>query len=79
MFIGKIKKYTTYKYGVTKSTALLILIIPGIVLSGLVGHAIPAHASHTFELGVQGNSVPDNTHVRLDGLTLPVGGVTATV
>lgn len=32
-------------------------------------------ASHSFEAGVVGNSLPDNTHIRLDGLTLPPGGV----
>jgi hypothetical protein len=29
-----------------------------------------AHASHAFEAGVEGNAIPDNTHVRLDGLKL---------
>lgn len=32
-------------------------------------------ASHSFEAGVKGDSLPVNTHVRLDGLTLPPGGV----
>src|SRR5690242_13697303 len=32
-------------------------------------------ASHSFEAGVSGNNIPDNTHVRLDGLSLPAGGV----
>lgn len=32
-------------------------------------------ASHSFEAGVSGNNIPDNTHVRLDGLSLPPGGV----
>jgi hypothetical protein len=32
-------------------------------------------ASHSFEVGVSGGSIPDNTHIRLDGLTLPPGGV----
>ena len=32
-------------------------------------------ASHSFEVGVSGGSIPDNTHIRLDGLTLSPGGV----
>lgn len=32
-------------------------------------------ASHSFEAGVRGDTVPDNTHVRLDGLTLAPGAV----
>jgi hypothetical protein len=33
-------------------------------------------ASHTFEAGVQGSNIPDNTHIRLDGLTLaPTGAL----
>lgn len=32
-------------------------------------------ASHSFEAGVSGSNIPDNTHIRLDGLILPPGGV----
>jgi hypothetical protein len=32
-------------------------------------------ATHTFEAGVQGSNIPDNTHIRLDGLVLPPTGV----
>jgi hypothetical protein len=32
-------------------------------------------ASHSFEAGVQGSNIPDNTHIRLDGLILPPTGV----
>ncbi len=32
-------------------------------------------ASHSFEAGVQGDNIPDNTHVDLSGLSLPPGGV----
>ena len=31
--------------------------------------------SHSFELGVAGDALPDNTHVNLNGLTLPPAGV----
>jgi hypothetical protein len=32
-------------------------------------------ASHSFEAGVSGDNIPDNTHVDLSGLNLPPGGV----
>jgi len=32
-------------------------------------------ASHSFETGVATGTIPDNTHIRLDGMTLPAGGV----
>jgi len=32
-------------------------------------------ASHSFEAGVATGTIPDNTHIRLDGMTLPAGGV----
>ncbi|MGD1838057.1 MAG: hypothetical protein ACPKPY_08375 [Nitrososphaeraceae archaeon] len=34
-----------------------------------------ASASHSFELGVAGGSIPDNTHVRLNGIVLGPGEV----
>ena len=34
-----------------------------------------ASASHSFELGVAGGSLPDNTHVRLNGIVLGPGDV----
>lgn len=34
-----------------------------------------ALAIHSFKAGVQGDNIPDNTHIRLDGLTLPTTGV----
>ena len=33
------------------------------------------YASHSFEAGVEGSNIPDNTHIRLDGMTLPAGGI----
>ncbi|MDR4511117.1 MAG: hypothetical protein MRJ93_05360 [Nitrososphaeraceae archaeon] len=33
------------------------------------------NASHSFEAGVEGDNIPDNTHVDLSGLTLPPLGV----
>ena len=32
-------------------------------------------ASHSFEAGVAEGTIPDNTHIRLDGMTLSAGGV----
>ncbi len=90
MFTRKIEGYYFYYKNKTRGNTtsetgyklvLMILVSTGITLGGggsgiIGGQAIPtAYASHTFELGVEGNSVPDNTHVRLDGLTLPQGGV----
>jgi hypothetical protein len=32
-------------------------------------------ASHSFEAGVKGDNIPDNTHIRLDGMTLEPAAV----
>jgi hypothetical protein len=61
-----------------KLTSLKLLIVAaGITATAglLVVYNTPVFASHSFELGVAGDYVPDNTHIRLDGLTLPPGGV----
>ena len=34
-----------------------------------------AFASHSFELGVSGSSIPDNTHIALGGITLAKGEI----
>jgi hypothetical protein len=34
-----------------------------------------AYASHSYEAGVQGDAIPDNTHIDLSNLTLPQFGV----
>ena len=56
----------------------LLAIGAGIISMGAF-FAIPGGsvvlASHSFEAGVQGDNIPDNTLVRLDGLTLPPLGV----
>jgi len=33
------------------------------------------YASHSFEAGVATGTIPDNTHIRLDGMTLSPGGI----
>lgn len=34
-----------------------------------------AFGSHSFEAGVKGDAVPNNTHIRLDGMTLASGAI----
>ncbi len=34
-----------------------------------------AFGSHSFEAGVKGDTIPDNTHIRLDGMTLAPGAI----
>jgi hypothetical protein len=54
----------------------LLVVAAGVTaIIGLVAYNSSVFASHSFELGVSGGSIPDNTHIRLDGLTLPPGGV----
>ncbi|HEX2407418.1 MAG TPA: hypothetical protein VHJ38_09445, partial [Nitrososphaeraceae archaeon] len=36
---------------------------------------LDVYASHSYEAGVQGDNIPDNTHIDLTNLTLPFGGV----
>ena len=57
------------------SLKLLVVAIGVTAIVGLVAYNSSVFASHSFELGVSGNTIPDNTHIRLDGLTLPTGGV----
>jgi hypothetical protein len=58
-----------------KITSLrLFIIAAGIAAIGAV-YGGTVFASHSFEAGVSGDNIPDNTHIRLDGLTLPPGGV----
>lgn len=52
----------------------LLTIAVGIVTIG-AAYGGSVFASHSFELGVAGTNLPQNTHIRLDGLTLPPGGV----
>lgn len=51
-------------------------MIVGIVLLVIaISYGGSVFASHSFEAGVKGDALPDNTHIRIDGLTLPPGGV----
>ena len=40
------------------------------ILAVAIAYGGTAFASHSFEAGVEGGNIPDNTHIRLDGLTL---------
>ncbi|MCI0560674.1 MAG: hypothetical protein MN733_19490 [Nitrososphaera sp.] len=53
----------------------LLAVAAGIAAIGAVYATSSVFASHSFEAGVKGDSLPDNTHIRLDGLALPPGGV----
>jgi hypothetical protein len=54
----------------------LLVVAAGVTaIAGLVAYSSSVFASHSFELGVSEGTIPDNTHIRLDGLTLPPGGV----
>jgi hypothetical protein len=52
----------------------LLVVAIGIAAIG-AAYSSSVFASHSFELGVATGSLPQNTHIRLDGLTLPPGGV----
>ncbi len=54
----------------------LKLMILGIGIAAIgTAYTSSVLASHNFEAGVIGNNITDNTHIRLDGLTLPPGAV----
>jgi len=52
-----------------------VMIASLAILVIAIGFGGFAFASHSFEAGVAGNNIPQNTQIRLDGLTLPPGGV----
>jgi hypothetical protein len=51
------------------------LIIGFAVLITALSFGGYAFGSHSFEAGVKGDTVPDNTHIRLDGMTLDTGAI----
>jgi hypothetical protein len=53
----------------------LLVVAAGVAAIAAAMYANTAFASHSFEVGVASGSLPQNTHIRLDGLTLPPGGV----
>jgi hypothetical protein len=56
-----------------KTSKSTIVGIAALTLALAFGGAV--YASHSFEAGVTTGNIPDNTHVNLNGLTLPPGGV----
>jgi hypothetical protein len=61
-----------------KSTILVAVMTMATLLSlGSLSSLIPldVYASHSYEAGVQGDAIPDNTHIDLSQLTLPSAGV----
>lgn len=53
----------------------LLMIAAGLAAIGGGIYGGSVFASHSFEAGVASDSIPQNIHIRLDGLTLPQGGV----
>jgi hypothetical protein len=60
-----------------KKTLLLTVLMATTLISlgSLFLMPLEVFASHSFEAGVSGDQIPDNTHVDLSGLTLPELGV----
>ena len=61
-----------------KSTIIASIMTMATLLSlGSLSSLIPldVYASHSYEAGVQGDAIPDNTHIDLSQLILPSGGV----
>jgi hypothetical protein len=60
----------------SKKTQLLTVVMATLLsLGSLSLMPLEVFASHSFEAGVSGDNIPDNTHVDLSGLDLPPGGV----
>ena len=58
----------------TKNIRLLLIAAASLAPIG-AAYGGSVFSSHSFEAGVSGNNIPDNTHARLDSLALPPGGV----
>jgi hypothetical protein len=60
-----------------KKTLLLTVLMATTLISfgSLSLMPLEVFASHSFEAGVSGDNIPDNTHVNLNGITLPPLGV----
>lgn len=52
-----------------------LLLVAAVLAAIGIAYGGSVFASHSFELGVAGANIPQNTHIRLDGLTLPPGEV----
>jgi hypothetical protein len=60
-----------------KSTILLAVMMMATLLSSGSLSLMPldVYASHSYEAGVEGDNIPDNTHIDLSQLILPSAGV----
>ena len=58
-----------------KTKIFAVLMATMMSLGSLSLMPLNVYASHSFEAGVSGDNIPDNTHVNLNGITLPPGGV----
>lgn len=61
------------RIGIYAILAVVTVAITGTVFSTV--HIQNAFASHSFEIGVQGSTISDNTHIVLDGIKLKKGEV----
>jgi hypothetical protein len=52
-----------------------VLLATTLMSLGSLSLPLEVFASHSFEAGVSGDNIPDNTHVDLSDITLPPGGV----
>ena len=58
-----------------KPKIIVVMMATFLSLGLLSSMPLNVFASHSYEAGVLGDSIPDNTHVNLNGVTLPPGGV----
>ena len=59
-----------------QQTRILALMMATLMsLGSLSLIPLDVYASHSYEAGVQGDAIPDNTHIDLSQLTLPSAGV----
>ena len=57
-----------------KSQILAVMMATLLSLGSLSLMPLDVYASHSYEAGVQGDAIPDNTHIDLSQLTLPSTG-----
>jgi hypothetical protein len=58
-----------------KTKIFAVLMATMMSLGSLSLMPLNVYASHSYEAGVQGDNIPDNTHIDLSQLVLPSGGV----
>ena len=54
-----------------KTTILAVMMATLMSLGSLSLIPLNVYASHSYEAGIQGDAIPDNTHIDLSQLTLP--------